>query len=376
MRATVRRWVNNRVEEVEAALTTNSLGLVPMSLETLERTAPELAHALSGVRSYVAKEDLMERWPFPASGSNLALVLHQWVQEVPNQTLANQMSSNEEWLEAMSMFAQRLNRPARDAVIYAEDHAPRPITIGSRSIRETITMMGAGAAVGLIDDIRSVLAHCLLPVTPATLGYSITRIVGDDNIKYLPWRLLSLVLRRKRDGRPLPARGVLVETHLFASLSPLMDDEPETGGHEYAWVIQPDAQFHLSADIALVKGPFIRGALAKAMLAHRAFVESLAQHPVADIHAIRKAQAGTFQRLPHEHDRNDYIAEALHEARGRRAMLLSLSNGLKQDAEINRLLIRVQKRVGQRRQRAGLSTAPPKGWRQAARKLIEQDLKG
>ena len=141
-------------------------------------------------------------------------------------------------------------------------------------------------------------------------------------------------------------------------------------------MVRPDAHFRLSADAALVTGPFIRDKLAEAMLAHRAFVDSLAKHPLADIHAIRKAQAGTFQRLPHEHDRNDYVAEALHEARSRRAMLLSLSNGLKQDAEINRLLITVQKRVGQRRKRADLSTTPVKNWHQMARKLIEQDLKG
>lgn len=304
------------------------------------------------------------------------LVLRQWVQEDASETLANQMSNNEAWLKAMTMFAGRLNRPARTFVIGSEIDAPRTLTMPSRSVLENITTMQAGKSDHLVNDISSVLAQCLLPVTPATLGYSLARIVGDDNIECLPRRLQRLVLRRERDGRPLPARGVLLETHLFASLTLFEDDSAATGRNPYGWVVLPDAQFHLSADSALVTGPFIKDTLAAAMLAHRGFATSLATHPLADTGAIRKAQPGSMTRLSREEDTLDYVAEARHEARLKRDMLLGLDAEWKLNNALVRLLNRVRKRVAQRRKRAGQPTTPPKDWQKIARELIDQDLHG
>ncbi|MDQ3541053.1 MAG: hypothetical protein M3440_10220 [Chloroflexota bacterium] len=359
---------------MESALTTNMAGLGPMSGEALEKTAPELARVLSGVSSYVSERNLLGRWPFPAGGSFLFLVLRQWVQEDANETLANQMSDNEAWCKAMTMFAGRLNRPARTVVLHPESDGPRTLTMPSKSVRESIRMMQAGAADHLVNDIKSVLAQCLLPVTPATLGYALARIVGDDNIGYLPRHLQRLILRRKRDGRPFPARGVLLETHLFASLALFKGDSAAIGRNPYGWAVLPDARFHLSGDSALVTGPFIKDPLAAAMLAHRAFATSLAKHPLVDTSAIRKAQPGHKTRLGHEEDALDYVAEARHEARLKRDMLLGLDAEWKLNNALVRLLNRVRKRVAQRRKRAGQPTTPPKDWQKTARDLIDQDL--
>lgn len=376
MRATIRQWVEDRAADVESALTTNMAGLRPMSAEALDKTAPELARALSLLGRYVTEQDFLGRWPFPVGGSYLFLVLRQWVQEDANETLANQMSNNEVWRKAMTLFVGRLNRPARTGVIDSEVDGPRTVTVPARSVRESITMMQTGTADRLVNDISSVLTQCLLPVTPATLGYSLARIVGDDNIECLPRHLQRLVLRRERDGRPLPARGVLLETHLFASLTLFEDDSAATSRNPYGWVVLPDAQFHLSADSALVTGPFIKDTLAAAMLAHRAFAANLATHPLADTSAIRKAQPGRKPRLNREEDALDYVEEARHEARAKKDVLLSHDTGWKRDAALDRLLNTVRKRVAQRRKRAGQPTTPPKDWQKIARELIHQDLHG
>ena len=376
MRVTVRRWVNDRAADVEKALTTSRVGLRPLSRKALDGAAPELAGALSSANRYVAEQDLLARWPFPVGGSYLALVLRQWVQEDANETLANQMASNEDWRAAMTMFAERMNRPARTFVIHSEDDDPRTVTVPSRSVREGITTMHPGAGDGLFNDIRSVLAECLLPQTPATLGYSLAQVVGEENIESLPRRLQSFVFRRQTDGRPLPARGVLLETHLFARLTVLEDETSPSSSDAPVWLVQPDAQFRLSADSALVTGPFIKDHLAGAMLAHRAFATSLAKHPLADTHTFRKAQAGRMKPLNREGDAFGYVDEAWHEARSERKRLLGLNPDWTLDPALDRLLNKVQKRVAQRRKRAGLPVAPTQGWRHVAKRMIVEDLVG
>ncbi len=286
------------------------------------------------------------------------------------------MSGNPAWVAALAMFAERLNRPARTLVVHSEAEPDRSATMSPRTVSESISAMSAGAIEDLVDDVRSVLARCLLPVTPATLGYSLARIIGDDNIELLPRHLQRLVLRRNTDGRPLPARAVHLETHLFATLDLLKEDNGAPSSGPPVWLVRPDAHFRLSADAALVTGPFIGDKLAEAMLAHRKFVTNIAKHPLADTRSIRKSQPGRVKQLDREDDGLDYVAEARREAGSRRDVLVRRGTGWKLDAEINRLLIRVQKRVAQRRKRAGLSTTPPKGWRQAARAVIVQDLYG
>ncbi len=376
MRATVRRWVNDQAANVEAALTTSMVGLQPLSRKALEAAAPELAHALSNVSRYVAEQDLLARWPFPVGGSYLVLVLLQWVQEDVNETLANQMAGNEDWCAAMSMFAERLNRPARTFVIHSEVEEPRMVTVPSRSVRESITTMDPGAGDGLINDIRIVLAQCLLPQTPATLGYSLAQVVGEENIEFLPRHLQSLVIRRQTDGRPLPARGVLLETHLYASLTLIENDGSANDSDPVVWVILPDAKFHISGESALVTGPFIKDHLAAAMLAHRAFATSLAKHPLADTHAFRSAQAGRMKSLDREGDALEYVDEAWHEARFESQWLHGLNPDWALDPALDRLLNKVQKRVALRRKRAGLPVTPAQGWRHVARKMIVEDLAG
>jgi hypothetical protein len=131
MRATVRQWVEERAADYESALTTNMVGLRPLSTNALEKTDPELARALSLLGRYVTEQDFLGRWPFPAGGSFLFLILRQWVQEDASETLANQMSNNEAWRKAMTLFVGRLNRPARTVVIDSEVDGPRTVKVCS-----------------------------------------------------------------------------------------------------------------------------------------------------------------------------------------------------------------------------------------------------
>ncbi len=374
MGLTVRRWDEQQAAAVESALTTTMTGLRPLSSKALKGADPELAQAMSGLSRYVAERDLLTRWPFPVDGSHLFLILHQWVQDDANETLANQMAGNPAWLAAMAMFTDRLKRPARTFVIHSETDSDISVTVPPKPVHESITAMSTGAIEDLVDDIRSVLARCLFPVTPATLGYSLVRIIGDDNIELLPSHLQRLVLRRNADDRPLPARAVHLETHLFTALDLAEDDDGALSNDQPVWLVQPNAQFRLTADAALVTGPFIKDKLAKAMIAHREFVTNMAKHPLSDIHAIRKAQAGTFLQLSREYDPKDYVAEALHEARSKRAVLRGLAPEWELNRALDDLLDKVQKRVAQRRKRSGWSLTPDKGWRREARTRIEQDL--
>jgi hypothetical protein len=155
----------------------------------------------------------------------------------------------------------------------------------------------------------------------------------------------------------------------------LEDDTQSPKEASVVWLVQPDARLALSGDLAHVSGPFIQTDLANAILAHRDFARSLAQHPFTEISAIRKAQPGSFKStLADDECHFDYIAEARREAQSRRDVLIQNDVEWKIDRDVKKILDRTQKRVAQRRRRAGLEGTPPRRWRLEAERLIRQDL--
>lgn len=351
----MRQWIESRWRDARAALVTTSLGAIPLSVETIASTRPELADLLMKQEQYLKASGLLNRWPFPLHAGHLFLVLRQWVHDEPSETLATQMETDPTWAATTCLLRERQQR----ATHYPGQQRPW----NDR----------------LLDDIVSLLAQCQLPVTPANIGFTLAAIVDDESRSTLPTNWERLVLHRDQDKRPLPARGVQLTTLVFASLALTEPDEHDSGesstsDQPIVWQVQPNAQVQMTGDLAHVTGPFIQGPLSTALIGHRNFANHLAQHPFTLTSAVRRAQPGSFATQGTQPDPElDYLKEALKTARGE---LHSLSQVLdwQIDVRIGMLLKRTQNKVAQRRRRAGVSTTPPKGWRHEAERLIREEL--
>lgn len=318
-----------------------------MTLRALAATKPQFAQLLSGLKEHVRDDNLLGRWPFPLGNRHLAFVVRQWIQEEPSETLANLMKTDSCWTETTSMYRELwLKTP------------PDPLPKGYQ----------------LLNASTELLALRQMQVTPATIGYTLAQIVGNDSIGQLPASAQRLMLYSETDRRPLPARGILLTTLVFAALMPPGGDEQVGEDDEAVWLVQPNAELQLSGDMSQLTGRFVREELARGMLTHRNFVGSLAQHRFTEISAVRSAQPGSFKRTAPE-DAFDYIKEARREAQSQVDTLRQYDGSWKLDDAIRRILDRVHKRVSQRHKRAGHPTAPPKGWRSVAERLIREDLR-
>lgn len=346
LRRSVRQWVDERANDVLLSLTTSRIGMQPMSLRALAATKPQFAQLLSDLTEHVRGDDLLGRWPFPLGNRHLAFVVRQWIQEKPSETLANLMMTDPRWTETTSMYRELwLKTP------------PDPLPKGYQ----------------LLNSSAESLALRQMPVTPATIGYTLVQIVGNDNIGQLPASAQRLMLYSETDRRPLPARGILLTTLVFAALRLRESDVQIGDDDDIEWLVQPNAELQFSGDMSQLTGPFVREELARGMLMHRDFVRSLAQHPFTEISAVRGAQPGSFKSTAPE-DAFDYIKEARREVQSQADALRQYDGSWQLDSAIQRILDRVHKRVSQRRKRAERPTAPPKGWRAAADRLIREDL--
>lgn len=352
LRRSVRHWADEQAAEVFQSLTTSSIGLRPVSMRALASAKPRLAKSVSELSEVVEEEHLLERWPFPLGDKHLAIVVRQWIQEEPSKTLANLLLSHPVWAETTAMLRELWERSTRGNQADPTRNAPR-----------------------LFDNVKNLLAQTQVPTSPANIAFTVGHIIGGD-LWLLPTPYQQMVMDHQSAGRLLPARGVILTTHMFASLSLHEDDKQSPNEASVAWLVQPDARVQLSGDLAHVSGPFIQTDLANAILAHRDFARSLARHPFTEMSAIRKAQPGSFVGDRSKDERFfDFIEEARREAQSNKDTLSHLDTGWKFDRAVNRLLTRVHKRVAQRRNRAKLSQTPPKGWRAKAERLIRQDLK-
>ncbi|MGI8405761.1 MAG: hypothetical protein ACR2OE_13535 [Thermomicrobiales bacterium] len=328
-------------------MTTSRIGMQPMSLRALASTKPQFAQLLSDLNDHVRGDDLLGQWPFPLGNRHLVFVVRQWIQEEPSETLANLMMTDRCWTKTTSRYHELwLKTP------------PDPLPKGYQ----------------LLNSSAELLALRQMPVTPATIGYTLAQIVGNDRIGQLPTSAQRLMLYSETDRSPLPARGTLLTTLVFAALMLREGDEQVRDDDDAERLVQPNAELQLSGDMSQLTGPFVREELARGMLTHRDFVRSLAQHPFTEISAVRSAQPGSFKSTAPE-DAFDYIKEVRREAQSQVDTLRQYDGSWQLDGAIKRIFDRVHKRVSQRRKRAGHPTAPPKRWRAEAERLIREDLR-
>jgi hypothetical protein len=193
MRASVRKWVDDRADEVVTSLTTTSGGMQPISLTVLDDMNPELSNALGKLIEVACKNDLFSQWPFPLGDRFLAFVFEQWVQEAPDRTLANLIDIVPSW----SLAIERL----RARWVLATCNGPVSVEVAQQ----------------LLTDIAGLLQQCRIPVTPANIGYGIAHTAGD-RWEELPDQYRRLIVTHDSDNCPLPARGVRLTTLGFASL--------------------------------------------------------------------------------------------------------------------------------------------------------------
>jgi hypothetical protein len=164
---------------------------------------------------------------------------------------------------------------------------------------------------------------------------------------------------------------------LHILLTPIGAASKEEATHDAqpVWLIQPHAQIGMTGEVAHLTGPFVGNYLAPALLEHRQFINSLSAHPFSDVSNVRRAQQTSFKpTLTGAETEFDYIAEARREAEELTEMLKRREPGPELDNSINNILDRVDKRVAQRRKRAGRPASRPQGWRKRAMHLIRQDL--
>lgn len=255
LRHSVRQWADERTTQVYQSLTTSSTGMRPVSMHALATVKPRLARSLLELSEVVEDEHLLERWPFPLDDRHLALVVRQWIQEEPSETLAKLLLNDPVWAETTAMFRELWKRSKRGDRAEPMRNVPR-----------------------LFDNVKDLLAHIQVPTSPANIAFTIGRIIGDEDIELLPTQYQYMVVAHQSDSQLLPARGVLLTTQIFASLTLLEDDEVSSVSSEVVWLVQPNAKPDLSGDLAHVTDPFVREQLASAMLSHRNFALVPASH--------------------------------------------------------------------------------------------------
>jgi hypothetical protein len=278
------------------------------------------------------------QWPLPLGGRLLACAIREWVHGEPSETLARQLAADPRWRGHVAFARVRLGPwLAADPNRYL-------------AARE-------GAGRGVRPDTEPLLAERLradgLPATPATLRHLLA---------------VALVGAGRCPRLALPAHGYLVTTLVYV--------QPAGGG----WQIDPDVWSVTSGSLQYARTT-LQGRIAEVVRKHRTWAERQAQHPLADIRAVRRAQAGAFALHP-EGDESyyDYVAVALESDRverlketlrlalhGKMTLATDEERSRRRDERIAAYLNAVQRMVNKRRKRARLPVAAPPGWRARAR---------
>ena len=351
-RASVRRWAEAWWHDRLLPLISTQTGAIPASMGTIAATRPGLADLLTKLEQHQENVALLDRWPFPAQAGQILLVVQQWVQEAPNETLANQMTNDPLWTGTTDRLRKRH---------YKDSAFPG----------EQVQKLWSDR---LVDDIIRLLADCQIPVTPANIGFTLATVVDESDLSSLPAWWQRLVLYRDRDRRPLPARGFQVSTLVFADLQLVDIDVQPPNDQQVSWQVQPNAELTIKGDLAHLTGPFVEHRLSPTLLAHRNFAARLARHPFTLPRARRQAQPGSFAvSNTREEPVLDYVEEALQAAR-ELIPTFDPAPAWRFDRAIEQLLDKTRSRVAQRRRRAKMSPTPPKGWRSEAKRRIREEL--
>ena len=265
-----------------------------------------------------------EVWPFPIGWRRLGLVIRQWVEGDPSETLATLLDAQQGWHEVVDFYSG-LYRKAREA-----DAALTP--------QEWLRWHGS------VGSGHPRLAHTLLqlaklPYSPATVAHLHARAVGL--------------------AKPLPAYGLLVTTRIYI----------ESGKSEYP--IESMPEFSLSGDLEFAKGEL----LAKAqgvIRAHRDWVraQTTTQHPLTASRNIHMAAKGSFASSMAKRRTPEYFDYARTAVESAPLILFARLRGDRLEQAISKHIAKAHKRVYQRRKTNGVAVAPPSGWAKEARARI------
>jgi hypothetical protein len=258
-----------------------------------------------------------DRWPIPVGQRYLGMVLRQWAQEAPNQTLANQLEKLPKWRAEVRSLAYLW-----ECGVLPDDAAH------DRFIARRLQRRG-------------------LPATPATVRYVRALLAGERE--------------------PLPARGLLVTTRIYLRLLRLPNWPASKRWPE------PPNDVAITGQLDIVTGPVLDRARDVA-LNHRNWLETWREHRLADVHEIRRAQIGAFKaRLPPTAEKYDYKLEALRNLDA--LVLLAQHDRYGSKGAIRKYLDDVYYRVRKRRMAEGLPIAPPPNWRKEVRTVLEEELR-
>ena len=324
-------------------------------------------------------ESLLSEWPFHFEGGLLAWAIRQWVQEPPNLTLANLLSNDPSWSWQVELVRRNLARRAQELDDWAMGETEDDVDVVADRPQRVPPLVGRGPTSYPLfpDDIFENLAHCHLPATPATVGYAYAVAAGDDG-RGLPARIRRLILR-DMDGRPLPARGLLVTTFVYfgpAEISGGPRSVPHPGTGEQLIPVRPSVpEVRITGDLELATGPLLDQAQQVA-LEHRAFLRTTGQYTLTKTSNVRRAQPSSYDAPVVDYDRLDYVEEAVRglDEAVRLLKPLAPSSSLHED-QFDDYLESIYRRVSERRRRKDRPRTPPKGWRKEVKRIIRERLK-
>jgi hypothetical protein len=260
-------------------------------------------------------------WPFRYPGGRwLMLVIRQWALEEESEFLARLLNKDHRW----------------QAVVQA--------------LREH----------GDVDRIpERVLARMLsgngLPATPPTVAHLRAVVCGHPE-------------------PPLPARGVLVTTLVFA-------DVPANSHHPPgAWAFHDGNPDFVVSEGGEFTTPEIREAAAQIILETRKWLRTFKCLEIATRRARNRAIASTDRAAAEELSPErraawlDYETYALADENVEKIIDPIRAGGRPSD-EIEKAIGRADATIGQRRRRAKVPRTPPRGWRDVVRRKLRQRLR-
>ena len=286
-------------------------------------------------------------WPLRFKKRLLILVLRQWVQEGPSRTLAALLADHPLWRREVQGLRGVYE-------LWTGLHVDRPDRLAADWLEESV--WDAGDLVRATPSGERTLAARLrlhgLPETPATMRH----------------------LRAVAAGRasPLPARGVLVTTLVFASDVELVGDRD--GALKLLLDFDANPDISITGALELATGPLFEQ-VGTVALAHRNWLRRYGRSWLTVPANVRRAQPGSMRPgTAGRDDRFDYLAEAMRDADALAAAARHRPANL--EGKISAYLARISRRVNQRRRRAGVRTrAEDKGWTGKARILLRRRLR-
>ncbi len=271
-----------------------------------------------------------EVWPFPIGWRRLGLVIRQWVEAEPSETLATLLDAQQGWHEVVDFYGG-LYRKAReaDAALTPEEWLRWHGSVGSGHPRPAHTL----------------LQLAKLPYSPATVAHLHACAVGL--------------------AKPLPSYGLLVTTRVYVL----------PGEAKYLIDLMPE--FSLTGDLEFAKGDL----LAKAqgvIRAHRDWVraQTTAQHPLTASRHVHMAAKGSFASGMTKRRTPEYFDYARQAVESAPLILLARLSGDRLEQAISKHIATVQRRVYKRRKDNGIGVEPPTGWTKEVRALIHVCLHG